>query len=80
VTGGYVYRGSRVPYLAGRYVYADYGSGRVWSMRAGDSPGDVREETDGLGVKLSGISSFGQGTSGELYVIGNGALYRFAPR
>jgi glucose/arabinose dehydrogenase len=80
VTGGYVYRGSRVPYLAGRYVYADYSSGRIWSMRAGDSPGDVRDETGNLGTKLSGISSFGEGTTGELYVIGNGALYRFAPR
>jgi hypothetical protein len=64
----------------GRYVYADYCSGRVWSMRAGPRPGGVREETGGLGVSLSNVTSFGEGSAGELYVNANGALYRFARR
>jgi glucose/arabinose dehydrogenase len=33
VTGGVVYRGSRIPALYGAYIFADYGSGRVWQMR-----------------------------------------------
>lgn len=33
VTGGRVYRGSRIPALYGAYVFGDYGSGRVWQMR-----------------------------------------------
>jgi glucose/arabinose dehydrogenase len=77
VTGGYVYRGTAVPALRGRYVFADFGSGRVWSMRAGARPGGVREETGRLGVRLSSVTSFGEGTAGELYVIANGSLYRF---
>jgi glucose/arabinose dehydrogenase len=80
ITGGYVYRGTRVPSLVGRYVYADFCSGRVWSMRAGPNPGGVREETGALGVSLSNVTSFGEGSAGELYVIAGGALYRFARR
>ena len=80
VTGGYVYRGRAVPALRGRYVFADYATGRVWSMRAGARPGDLREETGRLGVRLSNVTSFGEGASGELYVIAGGTLLRFARR
>lgn len=78
VTGGYVSRGTRAPSLAGRYVYADYCSGRVWSMRAGANPGDNREETGRLGRTLSNVTSFGEGLGGALYVVADGTLYRFA--
>jgi glucose/arabinose dehydrogenase len=77
VTGGYVSRGTRAPGLRGRYVYADFCSGRVWSMRAGPRPGGVREETGRLGVSLSNVTSFGEGLNGDLYLIANGSLYRF---
>lgn len=33
VTGGFVYRGSRLTELKGAYIYGDYGSGRIWSLR-----------------------------------------------
>ena len=39
ITGGYVYRGTRVPALRGRYVFADFCSGKLWTMRAGPKPG-----------------------------------------
>ena len=32
ITGGYVYRGNTVPRLAGAYVFADFISGRIWSL------------------------------------------------
>lgn len=32
ITGGYVYRGSAIPELIGRYVFADVGSGRFWAL------------------------------------------------
>lgn len=80
VTGGYVYRGKRARGLIGRYVYADFCSGRVWSMRAGPRPGGVREETGRLGVRLSNVTSFGEGLAGDVYVLANGSLYRFVNR
>jgi len=77
VTGGYVYRGSRAPALRGRYLYADYCTGELWSMRAGPRPGTPRRETGRLNVRLRTVTSFGESTGGDLYVISGGALYRF---
>ena len=74
VTGGYVYRGNALPALAGRYVFGDYGSGRIWRLVPSGS-GYTKEQL--LDTSL-GISSFGQGNDGELYVvdINGGALYK----
>ena len=80
ITGGYVYRGTRVPALRGRYVFADFCDGRVWTMRAGPKPGPKRNDTARLGVTLSNVTAFGEGLNGELYVLANGSLYRFVPR
>ena len=33
VTGGVVYRGNRLPELNGAYIFGDYGSGNIWSLR-----------------------------------------------
>jgi glucose/arabinose dehydrogenase len=46
VTGGLVYRGSDLPELAGRYLYGDFCSGILWSLKptAGGGAQDVRRE------------------------------------
>ena len=49
-------------------------------MRAGPRPGGVRDETGRLGVSLSNVTSFGEGLNGDLYVLADGALYRFVGR
>jgi glucose/arabinose dehydrogenase len=73
VTGGYVYRGKAVPRLAGRYVYGDYCSGRIWSVPAGG--GTPRLEP----LQVEGLSSFGESLAGELYAVSHaGTIYRFA--
>lgn len=76
VTGGYVYRGERLPRLQGTYIYGDYCSGRIWGLSA-DAPGPKAARL----LLDSGrrIASFGQGHDGELYVVDHGgAIYRLA--
>lgn len=80
ITGGYVYRGRGVPALRGRYVYADFCTGKVWAMRAGPRPGGVREITRLLGRSVSRVTSFGEDRAGNLYLVADGALYRFVGR
>lgn len=75
ITGGYVYRGSRVPWLVGRYVYADYGSRKTWKLLL---QGGVVSENTQIGVGPSGILSFGVDQNNELYVCcANGTIYKF---
>ncbi len=74
VTGGFVYRGTGVPRLRGRYVFGDYCSGLIWSMRA--TGGDVRRES----IRVFSLSSFGEDARGELYATSlEGTVYRLAP-
>jgi len=77
VVGGYVYRGSAIAALRGRYLYADYCSGRVW-FRAG--PHKTSHILTGISQKLTNITSFGQGANGALYLSSlNGKVYRIVP-
>ncbi len=77
ITGGYVYRGTRVPALTGNYLYADYCNGMVWSFRlVGGAATGARDWTPQLSPG-GGVSSFGQDARGELYIMTlGGSLYR----
>lgn len=78
ITGGFVYRGQGLgASFRGRYFFADFMSGRVWSIALTvDSSGkgrasDLREHTAELGGRpqLGNVSSFGVDADGELYVV-----------
>lgn len=72
VTGGYVYRGSRVPALEGTYLFIDVCIGQLWGLRGG-----ARHD---LGARAQQVVSFGQDLSGELYATSlNGSVYRIDP-
>jgi glucose/arabinose dehydrogenase len=74
VVGGYVYRGSKYPALAGAYLFADYCTGRIFAI---DPSSDEFREPVEVGDGGNGISSFGEDTAGELYVTHlNGDLSR----
>lgn len=74
VTGGYVYRGAARPALEGRYVFGDYCSGTVWSLRVVDGKAaDVKKEP----FEIPNLTSFGEDAAGELYATShNGVVYR----
>jgi uncharacterized repeat protein (TIGR03806 family) len=75
VTGGFVYRGTALPALVGRYVFADFGSGRIWALRDDGQGGYTNELLVGTSYN---ISSFGSALDGELYFAdySGGQLYR----
>ncbi|HWP37173.1 MAG TPA: PQQ-dependent sugar dehydrogenase [Gemmatimonadales bacterium] len=83
ITGGYVYRGTAVPILVGRYFFADWCAGWVKSFRyAGGVVADVRDHTADFG-NLGNITSFGEDARGELYIVTqsqNGTVYRIIPK
>ncbi len=65
VTGGVVYRGSELPWLAGAYLFADFCSGRVWALEAQGSEWQMRE----LAQLDARIASFGVDADGEVYLL-----------
>jgi glucose/arabinose dehydrogenase len=75
ITGGYVYRGKRLPELVGEYICGDFGSGRIWGIRYdGMNPATNRL------LLASGmtIGSFGVDADNELYLCSfNGRIYTF---
>ena len=74
VTGGFVYRGNEMPLLAGRYLFGDFGSGRIWHI-ARDTPPTL-QVTTGFDSNLN-IASFAQDAAGEIYVVHlGGTLHR----
>ena len=76
ITGGYVYRGSLYPAMAGMYFYGDFCSGRIWGlMRSGGN-----WQTQELAQTDLAISSFGEDEAGNLYVadFSGGRIYRLS--
>lgn len=77
VTGGYVYRGAALgPNYQGRYFFADFVQGRVWSVALTiDGSGEARasnllDHTAELaGSQVGNVSSFGVDADGELYIV-----------
>jgi glucose/arabinose dehydrogenase len=66
ISGGYVYRGSRLPELNGYYFYGDYCNGMIWAAyrdAAGVWQTNVFMDTEFV------ISSFGEDEDGELYLV-----------
>jgi glucose/arabinose dehydrogenase len=78
ITGGYVYRGTDLgSTYQGRYFYADFITGRVWSITlVPAAEGEVSastpiEHTAELGgtATIGNVSAFGVDAAGEMYVV-----------
>jgi len=85
VTGGYVYRGSAIPDLQGRYFFADYCSAQIWSfLYDGNNVTELIDRTaelaPGEGLSIDDISSFGEDAFGELYIVDiGGEVFKIVP-
>src|SRR5437667_351954 len=78
VTGGYRYRGVRMPSMRGAYFYGDYCSGKIWVARQ-NSIGGWSSQL--LIDTTSSISSFGEDLNGELYMVDlNGKVFAFTEK
>jgi glucose/arabinose dehydrogenase len=78
ITGGFVYRGQAIPGLQGHYLYADYCEGWVRSFRHAD--GQAVDKRSYPLADVGNISSFGEDSQRELYVISHrGTVHRIAP-
>jgi glucose/arabinose dehydrogenase len=86
ITGGFVYRGCRMPENSGEYFFADFCSARIWSMTYNGTI--IQNFTDrtsdlapGGGLGISSITSFGEDTDGEIYICdqNGGEVFKIVP-
>ncbi len=82
ITGGYVYRGP-IAGLQGTYFFGDYCSARIWSFNwDGSTITNFTERTTELdppgGLSIGNISSFGEDSAGNLYILDHtgGEIFR----
>lgn len=74
IVGGVVYRGSAIPALQGSYFFADYCSGKLWSLRqSGGSVTELIDRTTQLApgglLAIQNPVCFGTGSDGTLYIL-----------
>ena len=66
ITGGFVYRGSRLAELYGAYIYADWETGKIWALRY---DGEKVTRHDELADTEHDYAAFGETNDRELYLM-----------
>jgi hypothetical protein len=76
VTGGVRYRGTEYSAMYGHYFFADFVSGRIWTLRDDGTGNWISQEW--LNWSNNQISTFGEDMNGELYMAayGQGRIYK----
>lgn len=80
LTGGYVYTATAIGALKGKYVFADFVSGRIWAIDLPESAQGKADKAYTLGQWPVLISAFGRDNGGNLYAadFGSGKILRIA--
>ena len=73
ITGGYVYRGTNLWNLFGKYIYGDWCTGDIWALEYSDNGNHINEHLLNSGVN---ISSFGLDQNNELLFCGGEYIYK----
>ena len=80
ITGGRVYRSSRLPELTGKYLYADYVTGSVWALTYDPATGKATRNEQVIPDSIA-VLAFGEDQSGEVYYLTDSTrgecIYRF---
>jgi uncharacterized repeat protein (TIGR03806 family) len=77
VIGGYVYRGSALPKLDGRYLLSDCTNGKIWASADERGHGPLEELFTSPFIE---VVTFGEDRDGEVYFGGTGGqVYRLEP-
>jgi hypothetical protein len=66
IIGGYVYQGTKIKSLVDTYIYGDFCSGKIWGIRYDGQA--ITEHALLLDTNLT-ITSFGQDSNGEVYIL-----------
>lgn len=71
ITGGFVYRGKKIPALRGAYLYADFALGTIWALR--QEKGRVTQSAalyvTPPGTVPRNVASFAEDADGEIYLL-----------
>jgi glucose/arabinose dehydrogenase len=80
VVGGFVYHGTAIPGLVGRYVFADYNLGQIWNIATDTAPTRTVVTADSWQSGLN-PASFAQDNDGELFIVDvrTGSIYKLVP-
>ncbi len=71
VIAGLVYRGSKIPAIAGFFIYTDFYRGTIWGVKEGSEPVVLTE------VGQAGLVGFAEDADGELYALDyQGGIYQ----
>ena len=80
ITGGRVYRSSRVPQLNGKYLYADYVTGSIWALTFDAASGKAVRNEQVVPESIP-VLAFGQDQNGDVFYLTDNArgqcIYRF---
>jgi uncharacterized repeat protein (TIGR03806 family) len=79
ITGGFVYHGKRLPELRGHYIYGDYDTGKIWTLKWDAKKQSVAANFELCDVQLRAVE-FGQTADGEIFIVdfAGGQLHQLA--
>ena len=78
VIGGLIVSDPQLPELKNRYLYGDFCSGKLRSFRPDVAAQQARGDAP-LGLTISGLTSFGEGSGGQVYITNASTLFRLEP-
>ena len=78
IMGGHIVNDVQLPGLKGHYIYGDNCTGEIRSFLPNVSAQTVSGDS-AIGISLPGLTSFGRGRGGQVYMADFGKVYRLEP-